>query len=83
MRDLKKESDRIVNRLFSLAKRQEKTSAEHSGSGQSGSSVGARGNQISEASSGNNFVGQAASGLDAIANAWNVFGGGDDEGGDD
>lgn len=83
MSDFRKESDKIVNRLFSLAKKQEKTSAEHGGyggSGQSGSSVSARGNQISGASNGNTFLGQAADGLSAIANIWDVFGG---EGGDD
>lgn len=63
------ESDRIVNKIFSLVKRAEKTSAQQTDSSdESGTNVSLRGNQVSGASEGNNFVGQAASGLNAIAN---------------
>lgn len=76
MNDLKQESDRIVNGLFSLAKKSEKTSAQDdSNTSQTGSSVNARGNQVSGASTGNNFVQQASSGITALSNLWDSFGG--------
>lgn len=78
MNDLKKEADKIVNGLFSLVKKSEKTSAQDdSSTHQSSSSINARGNQVNGASTGNNFVQQASSGLDALANLWDSFGGGD------